>query len=65
MVTNIGNFNMNKIHYACVTTFTIIFMFKCMIYIVFEGVYLKKKKKKIDNTYYDGNLFKIEKKISF
>ena len=62
MVTNIGNFNMNKIHYACVTTFTIIFMFKCMIYIVFEGVYLKKKK--IEKTSYDGNLFKIENKIS-
>ena len=45
MVANIGKFNTNKIRCDYVSTLVVVFKFKCMFYIVFERVYLFKKKK--------------------
>ena len=56
MVYNIGKFNTNKIRCDYVSTLVVVFKFKCMFYIVFERVYLFKKKKKTLETSYERNL---------
>ena len=59
MVYNIGKFNTNKIRCDYVSTLVVVFKFKCMFYIVFERVYLFKKKKKTLETSYERNLLEI------